>query len=212
VSTVSQVPHDTEAERLRVASELEADSGPRWADGFRPGTPGCHELMDRTSMLSDMLERHLLAHPACVAEPEWYALAERAASTLRELYQQVGAEHLVADEPESQATSKPSAGEGAIESTSGTTTEASTVDKNDVELVAIWLHGAARSAGDLEVVRRIMSRAARDAAEMYSLPDDHATMEEEDADDGFGARSALARFAAEWDECERKAKEDESSS
>ena len=48
-------------------------------------------------MLADMLERHLLTHPACVADPEWYALADRAATALRELYQQVGAEHLAAD-------------------------------------------------------------------------------------------------------------------
>ena len=89
--------HDTEAERLRLVNELAADSGSAWADGFRPGTSGCHELMDRASMLADMLERNLLTHPACVADPMWYALADRAATALRELYQQVGAKHLAAD-------------------------------------------------------------------------------------------------------------------
>ena len=89
----------SEAERLGLENELATDSGSAWADGFRPGTSGCHELMDRASMLADMLERHLLTHPACVAEPEWYALADHSATALRELYQQVGAKHLAADRP-----------------------------------------------------------------------------------------------------------------
>jgi hypothetical protein len=41
-----------------------------------------------------MLERHVLGHPACIARPEWYLLAEQAVATLRSLYQQVGSEHL----------------------------------------------------------------------------------------------------------------------
>jgi hypothetical protein len=98
VNTAGETRHDDEAKRLRLANELASDSGADWAAGFRPGTPGCHELMDRAAMLSDMLERHLLTHPACVAEPEWFALAERAASALRELYQRVGAEHLAVEE------------------------------------------------------------------------------------------------------------------
>ena len=60
----------------------------------------CHELLDRTALLSDLLERHLLGHPACVANPGWYRLAEQAAAALRELYQQVGAEHLAGDTPD----------------------------------------------------------------------------------------------------------------
>lgn len=107
MSTASETRPDAEAERLRLANELASDSGPDWAAGFRSGTPGCHELMDRASILSDMLERHLLTHPACVADPEWYALADRAASALRELYQRVGAEHLRADEDEAVPRSEP---------------------------------------------------------------------------------------------------------
>lgn len=89
-----ELAQEVEDERLRQVGKLAADSGTNWADGFRPGTSGCHELLDRSHMLADMLERHLLSHPACIAEPEWYALAERAASALRELYQRVGSEHL----------------------------------------------------------------------------------------------------------------------
>ena len=96
-------PHDVEQDRLRQASELAADSGEGWADAYRPGSFGCHELLDRTALLSDLLERHLLSHPACVANPEWYRLAEQAAAALRELYQRVGAEHLEAEPPTGQA-------------------------------------------------------------------------------------------------------------
>ncbi|WP_439622910.1 hypothetical protein [Gemmata sp.] len=95
MSTASGVPEETDRERRALA--LAAGAGPGWADGHRPGTPGCHELLDRASLLSDMAERYLLEHPACVANPGWYALAERAAAALRELYQQVGAEHLDAE-------------------------------------------------------------------------------------------------------------------
>ena len=84
---------EVEDERLRKAGELAADSGPNWADGFRPGTFGCHELLDRADQLAAQVERQLLNHPACIAKAEWYALAERAASALRELYQRVGANH-----------------------------------------------------------------------------------------------------------------------
>ena len=79
---------------MRQAAELTADLGEQWADENRPGSLGCHELLDRTALLSDMVERHLLAHPACVANPGWYLLAEQAAAALRELYQQIGSEHV----------------------------------------------------------------------------------------------------------------------
>jgi hypothetical protein len=88
-----------EQERQRHVDELVADSGPGWADDFRPGSHGCHELLDRTAMLADLVERHLLEHPACVANPAWYRRAEQAAAALRDLYQEVGAEHLAGQEP-----------------------------------------------------------------------------------------------------------------
>jgi hypothetical protein len=92
-------PTEVEQDCLRQASELAADYGPGWAEGYRPGSPGCHELLDRAAFIADLLERHLLGHPACVANPEWYRLAEQAAAALHELYQQVGEEHLGADGP-----------------------------------------------------------------------------------------------------------------
>jgi hypothetical protein len=81
MSTEMIQPHAPEQDRQRHAEALTAESA------------GCHELLDRTALVSDLLERHLLSHPACVARPEWYLLAERAAAALRELYQRVGAEH-----------------------------------------------------------------------------------------------------------------------
>lgn len=45
-----------------------------------------------------MVEQHLFSHPACVANPERFKLAEEAAAPLRTLYQQVGAKHLAAAE------------------------------------------------------------------------------------------------------------------
>ncbi len=87
-------PGEIEQDRLRRADELTAESGERWTEEYLPGTSGCHELLDRTSLMSDLLERHILDHPACVANPAWYRLAEQAAAALCELYQQVGAEHL----------------------------------------------------------------------------------------------------------------------
>src|SRR4051794_11319077 len=83
-------PDAAEQDRLRLVGELTAESGPNWAEAYRPGSSGCHELLDRTSLLADLLEKHLLSHPACVANAGWYALAEQAAAALQELYQQVG--------------------------------------------------------------------------------------------------------------------------
>jgi hypothetical protein len=100
-------PDPIEQDRLRLVDELATESGVKWVDGYRPGSPGCHELLDRTSLVADMLERHLLAHPACVANPAWYAMAEQAATTLRELYQQIGARHLAAEERSESDRSEP---------------------------------------------------------------------------------------------------------
>src|SRR5437868_5843522 len=95
-------PGEVEQDRLRQASELAAESGEGWAAAYLPGSSGCHELLDRAALLSEMLERYLLVHPACVANPEWYLLAEQAAGALRELYQQIGAQHLGGEAPSGQ--------------------------------------------------------------------------------------------------------------
>ena len=83
-----------EGDRQRLLDELAADCGSGWATQYEPGSPGCHELLDRTALAADFVERYVRTHPACVQNPDWFALAERASSALHELYQQVGAMHL----------------------------------------------------------------------------------------------------------------------
>lgn len=102
MSTARLTPREIEQERREEADSFAADAGEGWAEDCRPGSSGCHELLDRTSLLADMLERHVVSHPACVANPDWYRLARQAAEHLHELYQQVGAEHLAAPVNESQ--------------------------------------------------------------------------------------------------------------
>jgi hypothetical protein len=100
MSVNSLSPHEIEQDRQRRARELSAESGDDWAEGYQPGSAGCHELLDRAALIADMLERHVLDHPACVARPDWYLLANQAVTSLHELYQQVGAEHLSAERAE----------------------------------------------------------------------------------------------------------------
>lgn len=84
---------NTEQERQQLIDEFNADS-PDWAEQAKPGSFGCHELLDRTALVADTLEQYILTHPACVQNKEWFALAHQAVVALRELYQQVGADHL----------------------------------------------------------------------------------------------------------------------
>lgn len=88
---------ELELQRQEAIAELAAEHGPDWSDAYKPGSFGCHELLDRTALVEDLLERHLLSHPACIQNPDWYELAERAAAALHDLYQRVGAEHLGGD-------------------------------------------------------------------------------------------------------------------
>jgi hypothetical protein len=83
-----------EQERLDLLAKLSEGSDRDWMERFKPGSLGCHELLDRSSTLADSIEHLLLNHPSCVIEPEWYALADRAAAALRELYQRIGSDHL----------------------------------------------------------------------------------------------------------------------
>lgn len=94
MSFQKQSQEEIERNRLRRASQLASECGEDWAEPYRAGSCGCHELLDRTALLADLVESHLLEHPACVANSSWYQLAEQAAEALRELYQKIGAEHL----------------------------------------------------------------------------------------------------------------------
>jgi hypothetical protein len=93
---------ETESDRQRRLNELVAENGPSWFDGFQPGSFGCHELLDRTSLLGDQIEEWLMNHPSCLNQPDWFALAEQAASALRELYHRVGTAHVDAQNTEAE--------------------------------------------------------------------------------------------------------------
>ena len=77
---------------------LELELGADWERKYRPGSSGCHELLDRTMLAAEFVERHVHDHPACSLNPEWFALAEEAVTVLQRLYQQVGEAHMDAEE------------------------------------------------------------------------------------------------------------------
>ncbi len=85
---------DMEQERQQRIDELTAEHGPQWPEQYKPGSFGCHELLDRTSLAANLVEQYVLSHPACAQNRDWFALAEQAVAALRELYQRVGEEHL----------------------------------------------------------------------------------------------------------------------
>ena len=74
-------------------SELQAEYGEDWEEQWKPGTFGCHELLDRTYLLSILLDA-VLTHPSCALNAEWYRLADTASDAIATLYQSVGASHL----------------------------------------------------------------------------------------------------------------------
>jgi hypothetical protein len=80
-----------EQERLERIDELKVAQGSNWAAQFKPGSFGCHELLDRTNLAADIVEEYVLSHPACIRDREWYALADKAVTALRDLYQRIGA-------------------------------------------------------------------------------------------------------------------------
>ena len=102
-----------EQERQERLAELAADQGTEWNSSYRSGSFGCHELLDRSAVVADMVERFLLGHPSCIANAEWNALAEQAAASLRELYQRIGAEHLQTIDSNESAHAMPNGEVGA---------------------------------------------------------------------------------------------------
>lgn len=53
-----------------------------------------HEALHVAWMLADIIDEHLLDHPAIRENPEWMLHADTAASELMELYQKIGEKHL----------------------------------------------------------------------------------------------------------------------
>jgi hypothetical protein len=94
--TVNQATAQDEVEkdRLQRVEELNAEHDPGWWDQYGPGSFGCHELLDRTSLAMNAVDEWVLSHPACIRNEEWFALAQRAFDALYALYQSVGGSHL----------------------------------------------------------------------------------------------------------------------
>jgi hypothetical protein len=85
---------DTEQDRKELLRDLKTEHGATWSEQYKPGSYGCHELLDRVLMIAEMTDAHVRSHPACVLDREWYALADKATTALHELYQRIGAKHL----------------------------------------------------------------------------------------------------------------------
>jgi len=87
---------------------------------FGPGSLGCHEALDRTSLLADWTD-DLSRHPAILLNKEWRDLANDAAEKLADLYQKIGSVHLGRPEPatDEEATSEVQTDTQTLPPTSG---------------------------------------------------------------------------------------------
>ena len=98
---ISFTPAETEADRLERLQEAASDrdlSIDQLAADFAPGSFGCHEALQMASVFMDSVDRHLADHPAVLAVPEWFRLAEEASTALFNLYQAIGDRHLATQE------------------------------------------------------------------------------------------------------------------
>ncbi len=94
---ISFTQEETEAARLERLLEAAYDRGvsvEQLAANFEPGSVGCHEALHMASVFMDSVDRHLAEHPAVLAVPEWFRLAEEASTALFNLYQAIGDRHL----------------------------------------------------------------------------------------------------------------------
>jgi hypothetical protein len=83
-----------EQDRIDRLNGLSDGREPGWRLRFAPGSFGCHELLDRTSLAAQAVDEWILSHPACLSHPQWFALARSALDALNELYHRVGEAHL----------------------------------------------------------------------------------------------------------------------
>ena len=96
MDTATKKTDELEQGRQGLVQEMVAEFGPAWTAQYRPGSFGCHELLDRSLLTAKMVEEIVLNHPACIQNPDWCGLAHTAARALHDLYQRIGAEHLTA--------------------------------------------------------------------------------------------------------------------
>lgn len=68
-------------------------------------------------------------------------------------------------------------------------------ENDDLAYLAMWLHTAAKEAGQVELVRGLIKQAWTASREMYGLP-----AENEAAVQAREIPTIISEFAAEWDE------------
>jgi len=71
---------------------------------------------------------------------------------------------------------------------------------DEVELLAVWLYGEAEEAGQLSVLRQLVGSSSKSAREWYGLP------EGDEPDDPEDLTTIVGKFAAKWDEIDRRHK------
>lgn len=71
---------------------------------YGPGSFGCHEALDRASLLTEMVHE-LAEHGAVKLNPKWEKMALKAGDQLYALYQAIGAAHLIDHEQKPKSTS-----------------------------------------------------------------------------------------------------------
>jgi len=69
MSVESLSSHEVEQDRQRQVRELCAESGAEWIEGYRPGSAGCHELLDRAALVAEVGAEHLSVENSRVESP-----------------------------------------------------------------------------------------------------------------------------------------------
>ena len=91
---------ETERDRQELVREFSEGDGLDDPGENKPGSFGCHELLDRTALIMRLLEEQVVEHPACFHRADWFALAHEATAILNRLYQEIGREHLGGEIPD----------------------------------------------------------------------------------------------------------------
>jgi hypothetical protein len=87
---------DEEIEKARAETleqlKRDEDADQPWEDieaQHQPGAPGFHSALHTIQLYMDNIERHVLANPAVVLDPETYRAAYRAYEALGETFQEL---------------------------------------------------------------------------------------------------------------------------
>lgn len=79
-----------EIEAARKSLLMEVEEPEDW----KPGEIGCHELLDRLNVMNNVFNDHIMDHPACICNPDWFATANHISDLMADLYQKIGGQHL----------------------------------------------------------------------------------------------------------------------